>query len=226
MSETAQPVRFNFENVFEKTSGGVKSGITEHDLEEARRAAYAEGFSTAQAEAQKLAGNALSAMAVSLDAFCGELEKEISRLNREAGELALVIARKLARALLDREPLGEVTALIDEAISHIPSHTRIVVRVNDTVLDEVKSAIEKVPSSWISTGTIIFDGTPDVPVTDCRIEWADGQIIRDMGAMEDRIEQLFANHFSKRKPQPGKPADKGDNPADVAARKAPEGGDE
>src|SRR5579862_8108190 len=79
---------------------------------------HARGFAAAMTEARAGAEHrsaaALERIAARLDEFRQELAAAEARFETEAVAVAVAIAKKLAPALIEREPIAEIAALVSE----------------------------------------------------------------------------------------------------------------
>src|SRR5205807_905527 len=85
--------------------------VHEAALAEARATAYRDGVAAALAQSEARAAVALERIAAGLDALARQLAAIEARLEAEAVEVAVAVARKLAPELIAREPLAEIAAL-------------------------------------------------------------------------------------------------------------------
>src|SRR5262245_60929168 len=103
------PAKFMFDNDF---GPGAEAGkavpLAEHaaKLTEMEAAGYRIGFAAATAEAEQRAAAALERISVTLDELARGLSAIEMRLETEAVEVALAVARKLAPELIAHEPLA------------------------------------------------------------------------------------------------------------------------
>src|SRR5690242_1634278 len=118
MTMRPSPAKFLFDNDFAKTGGSKPAvAVAEHaaKIREAETAAHARGFAEAQAvaktEAPARAAAALERIAATLQSLDRNLAAVEKKLEAEAVEVAVAVARKLAPALVAREPLAEISAL-------------------------------------------------------------------------------------------------------------------
>jgi flagellar assembly protein FliH len=110
--------KFLFDVDFARDSGGDPAEpvitLAEHALKvtEAETAAYGRGFAAAQADATVESGrrmaDALERIATRLTVANDGLHAIETRLECEAVEVAVAVARKLAPALIAREPFAEI----------------------------------------------------------------------------------------------------------------------
>ena len=107
----------------------------------------------------------------------------------------MATAKKIASHLISREPAGEVTALIDSCLGPLRQAPHIVVRVDERDADGIKAEADRIAHERGFMGRLVILGEPDMASGDCRIEWADGGIVRDRQTTENEIERLIEMHF-------------------------------
>ncbi len=98
----------------------------------------------------------------------------------------MAVARKLAPTLIEREPFAEISALASSCFRELVAAPHIVVRINDSLYAAAREKLEDITRAHGYEGRLVVLGEPSVGVGDCRIEWADGGINRDVGASRQR----------------------------------------
>lgn len=184
-------------------------------LKEARAQGYREGFAAAQAEArseaQRSTTTSLERLASGLAALGPQLRDIEGRLEADAVEVAVAIAKKLVPTLIEREPLGEIMALVAGCLAHLTNAPHVVVRVNVAVYPEARERLEALVRTHGFDGRLVVLAEPDIRPGDCRVEWADGGMVRDRIAVELAIDEAVKNYLTARPrgPQPasGGPGD-------------------
>ena len=182
--------------------------LAEHErqLAAARTAAEAEGyrkgFAAAQAEAvadvQRRTAQALDRAAAGIDRLVAALNEVEARLEAEAVDVAVAVATRLAPELIAREPLAELAALVKDVIGNLLTTPHIVVRVNDAVYDAARERLTAIARSVGFDGRLIVLAEPHIKAGDCRIEWADGGVVRDRAATETRIAEAVGRYLAAR----------------------------
>src|SRR5690348_16009724 len=169
---------------------GEKPTITmvEHERRrvDAESQAYRKGFTAGEEQAQQEAAQriaaALSVIADGLGRLDSALATIETRLETEAVEVAVAVAAKLAPALLAREPLAEISALATECFHHLVSTPYVAVRVGPGIYDTARQKIEEISRARGFEGRLAVVPDEMLAAGDCRIEWADGGVIRDQSA--------------------------------------------
>jgi len=206
----AQPAKYLFDNEFEPAndgSGGYVSGVQRYsrgDIEAIRAEGFAEGFAAGRAEAEqdreRIISGALATIAETVPHLTGELVRESERLRDEARTLALTIARKIVPALMANNPYGDLDALLTEALAQLSSEPFIAVRVHESLVDEIRTRTDRIAAQNGFEGKLVLIGEPDVAPADCRIEWADGGIVRNVADTCAQIEEIVTRHIGAVKP--------------------------
>ena len=190
----------------EDFASGEKPTITmvEHERRraDAESQAYRSGFAAGQEQAQQEAAQriagALALIADGLGRLDGELTAIETRLEIEAVEVAVAVAAKLAPALISREPFVEISALATECFHHLVSTPHIFVRVGPTTYDVAKGKIEEIARARGFEGRLAVISDETLAAGDCRIEWADGGVVRDLAATTTAIDEMVGRYISAR----------------------------
>lgn len=170
---------------------------------EAETRGYRNGFQAAETEmkaetARRLAV-ALEQVGEMLTIMGQGLRGIEARLEAEAVDVARTVASKLAPALIAREPLAEINALAVDAFRQLLASPHVVVRVSDKIHDAAREKMEEISRQAGFEGRLVMLGEPDIAEGDCRIEWADGGIIRDRAATESVIAETVNRFIAARR---------------------------
>ena len=122
-----------------------------------------------------------------------------ARLECEAVEVAVAVARKLAPTLIVREPFAEISALASDCFRQLISAPHIVVRVNDAVYATAKEKLDDIARARTFEGRLVVLAEPDVALGDCRVEWADGGINRDSASANAVIGEAVTGYIGARR---------------------------
>jgi flagellar assembly protein FliH len=190
----------------EDFASGERPTITlvEHERRraDAESQAYRTGFAAGQEQAQQDTAQHIAAtlavIAEGLGRLDGALTAIETRLETEAVEVAVAVAAKLAPALIAREPFAEISALATESFHHLVSTPHVAVRVGPSVYDAVKEKIEEIARSLGFEGRLAVTPDESLEPGDCRIEWADGGIIRNQAATASAVDEMVGRYISAR----------------------------
>jgi flagellar assembly protein FliH len=195
--------------LFNTDFGPVKEAppkITPADHEaaiaEAEMRGYQRGMAAAEAqartEAERRTAAAFERIAGVLAGLAGEMKAIEGRLEAEAVGVAVAVAGKLAPALMAREPLAEIAALATECFSAFLTAPHVVVRVNRELYAAATERLDEIARGRGFEGRLVVLGEAEIAPGDCRIEWADGGIIRDRAAVAAAIDELVGRYAAAR----------------------------
>lgn len=194
------PAKFLFDNDFAAGGRGSKPTISlaEHaeKVAQAEAAAHARGFAEAQTKAEQRAAAALERISTQLQGLDRSLAAVQARLETEAVEVAVAVAKKLAPTLIAREPLAEISALAADCFRHLVASPHVVVRVSDALHTSARERLDEIIRRLGLDSRLVMLGEPEIAQGDCRIEWADGGISRDSGAIAAAIDQAVTRYIS------------------------------
>jgi flagellar assembly protein FliH len=163
------------------------------------RNGLAAGLAQANAESARRSAIALEQIAAALGAVAGSFTDVEARMETEAVEVAIAVARKLCAATISQDPLTETMALVADCMQHLVSTPHLVVRVNDAVYEQTKSGVEQIAHRYGFEGRLVILAEPEIAHGDCRIEWADGGIVLDRNATDARIAELVDQYMATRR---------------------------
>jgi flagellar assembly protein FliH len=171
----------------------------------AARRGYAEAQSDAKVDSDRRIAEALGRIAISLATAAEGLAAIETRLECEAVDVAVAVARKLAPALVAQEPFAEIAALARDCFRELVTAPHIAVRVNDAVYAAAREKLEDMVRAGSFQGRLVVLAEPDIAAGDCRIEWADGGINRDSAAADAAIRSAVASYVTARRSFAGAP---------------------
>jgi flagellar assembly protein FliH len=198
--------KFLFDTDF---AGGERQTISmaEHERRrsDAESVAYRNGFSAgeaqAKAEAEERIVAALRLIGEAMERMSRGLDGVEARLETEAVAVAVAVARKLAPALIAREPFAEIAALTTECFHHLVSAPHIAVRIGDASFEKAKAKLEEIAGGRGFEGRLSVLADAAIGPGDCRIEWADGGVNRDRAACEAAITDAVERYVAARAAQ-------------------------
>jgi flagellar assembly protein FliH len=164
--------------------------------------AYRDGFDAAQreakAESDRRAALALEEIGIAMKAIANCFSGIENRMETEAVDVAVAVARKLCSALIAGEPLGEITGLVSDCFSHLVSTPHLVVRINESLYEAARDRIEQLAKQSGFAGRLVILAEPEIETGDCRIEWADGGVVLERAAIEAKINELVGRYMASR----------------------------
>jgi len=203
----AAPAKFLFDTDFSAPDRSRERAATAAEVAQkvaaAEARAYRDGFDAGQreakAESDRRGALALEEIKIAMQAIASRYAGIETRMETEAVDVAVAVARKLCSALIAAEPLGEITGLVAECFSHLVATPHLVVRINDQLYDAAHQRIEQLAKASGFQGRLVILAEPEIATGDCRIEWADGGVVLERAAIEAKIEELVGRYVASRK---------------------------
>jgi flagellar assembly protein FliH len=172
-------------------------------LADARAKAYRDGFAAAQAELaadeRRRAAAALERIAAGVADLAQRFAAVEGRFEAEAVEVAVAVARKLASELISREPFADIAALARHCFTHLVGAPHVVVRINDALHGLAREALAEIARTHGFEGRLVVLAEPEIALGDCRIEWADGGVVRDRAMTEAAINEAVGRYAAARR---------------------------
>ena len=202
----AAPAKFMFDMDFAAPDKAREKPPSAADIAQkvasAEAKAYRDGFDAAQREAKvecdRRAALALEEIGIAFKGIASRFAGIETRMETEAVDVAVAVARKLCSELIATEPLGEITGLVKDCFSHLVSTPHLVVRISDSLYEEARERIEKLSKQSGFEGRLVILAEPSIPTGDCKIEWADGGVVLERAAIEAKINDLVGRYMASR----------------------------
>jgi len=202
----AAPAKFLFDMDFSAPDRMRERPATPAEIAQkiaaAESRAYRDGFDAAQreakAESDRRSALALEEIGINIKAIAQRFSGIETRMETEAVDVAVAVARKLCSTLIAAEPLGEITALVKDCFSHLVSTPHLVVRINESLYEAAHERIERMAKQSGFEGRLVILAEPEIGTGDCRIEWADGGVVLERAAIETKIDELVGRYIASR----------------------------
>ena len=211
MSTSATTARYLFDLDFdaehrikEEEQAEPTIGLYEHEAQmvalerRVRQEAHDAGHKQAMDEGAKALAQETQRLTGVATALLARLDEEIGAREERAVRIAISAAKKLARRLLDGEPIGEVELLFRQCLAPMFHASHLVVRMHADHVDAVRERLEGIASAQGFEGRLVFMGEEDLAPGDARIEWADGGLSRNQSALERTIDDLISGYLAAR----------------------------
>jgi flagellar assembly protein FliH len=201
----AAPAKFLFDTDFaapDRARERATQAEVAQKVAEAEARAYRSGYDAALREAKvesdRRSAQALQEIGNAIKGIAARYSGIESRMETEAVDVAVAVARKLATELIAREPLGEISALVADCFAQLVSTPHLVVRINDSLYEAAHTRIEALAKQSGFSGRLIILAEPSIQTGDCRIEWADGGVVLERAAIEAKISELVGRYIASR----------------------------
>ncbi len=160
-----------------------------------KQESYDQGFAAGQKaghDAQTAEQNGvLAALTAALETLGGQMDALRTERDRDTRALAVTMVRKLMPVLMEREGVEEIEALLAATLRDMAREPRLVVRTTPSQFDAVEERIKTLTAQLGYGGQVILLADKEVAKGDCRIEWADGGVVRDTQTTVQSIEQTL-----------------------------------
>jgi len=170
---------------------------SEAEVEQIRSAAHADGLRKGEAAALEKIENqrvaALTAIQKQLGAVGGQIAGLGAGLEKAASTLAFAIARIVAQDALQSNAMSAIEPILARCLGEISGAPRLVIEVHDSLVENVKARLEEMVETAGFAGRIRVAGGAAHPA-DCRVEWPEGGLERQMSAILDDLEYQFRAH--------------------------------
>ncbi|MGN6516204.1 MAG: hypothetical protein ACTHLR_10245 [Rhizomicrobium sp.] len=175
-----------------------KKAYSHAEIDQLCARAREQGMKAGQVRAQEaLAAGALDVV-TALSNVLEASAKDIEQVRAEAAAIALLAARKLARAALAALPQAEIETALREAMHQAIGEPRIVLRTAQGVADAISARLSEIAHDEGFDGRVQISGDPQLKNADCRIEWRGGGAERSEQAIESALNEIIARHFADR----------------------------
>ena len=200
------PAKFLFDLDFSAPDRSRERAASREEIERevaaAEARAYRNGFEAAQHEAaldnERRAAQAFADIGGAIRTIAAGFAGIELRMETEAVDVALAVARKLSGDLVAAEPLGEIVALVSDCFRHLVATPHLVVRLNDALYDRGRVELETLAKQSGFQGRLVILAEPDIAGGDCRIEWADGGVALERAAVEAKVNEMVGRYMASR----------------------------
>ena len=170
----------------------------DHEAEVARTRTEARnaGLAEAAAATETRTAEAAARIAECAERLLALADRECETLRRDASMLAIAAAKSIAGTLIDKQPLSEIEALVEACLAPLRNAPQLVVRLRAGEADALRERLGAIAERAGFTGRLVVLGEDNFAPGDCRIEWADGGIMRDRNKAIASIESTVARHFA------------------------------
>jgi flagellar assembly protein FliH len=202
----AAPAKFLFDMDFSAPDKSRERPATAAEVAQklaaAEARAYRDGYDAGQreakAESDRRTALALEEIRLAIQGIAARFAGVETRMETEAVDVAVAVARKLCSQLIAAEPLGEITGLVSDCFSHLVATPHLVVRINSQLYEAARGKIERQAAQSGFQGRLVILAEPEIATGDCRIEWADGGVVLERAAIEAKIDELVGRYMASR----------------------------
>jgi flagellar assembly protein FliH len=192
---TQQPKSFLFETEF-TSSGDVLSGpdrkyFSREETDQMAAKARVDGETKARQTAEAKGFASVDRIAAHLSPVAAQLAEVAETLRREAAELALIAARKIAGAALDRNGEEAAAEAIADVVRQLKSTPTVVVKIAPESIPQVERRMEQLRQKGFGM-RIHFVGDAKAKPGDWQVIWGEGSTGFSREGVEAALENVIA----------------------------------
>ncbi len=201
----ATPRKYLFDLSFDHASGPVavrfqrnptEPTFSRADLEAACAKAREEGHQAALTEAAASIDGRLAQAAETLVSSLASLAAREEELRREtetrAVELLRMVAAKAVPALVRKEPLADLEAMVVDCLREAADEPRIVLRVAPDLFEPMRRRLDSIAQGHGFAGKFVLLVDESIGPADGRLEWADGGAERNTARIARELDAALA----------------------------------
>lgn len=200
-----EPQKFKFDVEFRPEGDLISNAararqrkvFTQEELDHMLSRAREQGMKMGQVRAAEAVAAAVQQLCAIVRNSVDSAQHQVEDLRRDAAELALVCAKKLAHHALAALPEADIEDALREAVHQAITEPRIVLRASPAVIGSLKDKLEEIAHESGYEGRIVATAEPGMMAGDCRIEWRGGGAERSMEHLSEAIDEVIVRRFSQ-----------------------------
>jgi flagellar assembly protein FliH len=173
-----------------------KKAYTHDEIDQLCARAREQGMKAGQVRAQEAIAASAQDAVTALKTVLTRTAQDIEQVRAEAAAIAMMAAKKLARAALATLPQAEIETALRDAMHQALGEPRIVLRTAPGVADAISARLNDIAHDEGFDGRVQISGDPTLKGSDCRIEWRGGGAERSEQTIENTLQELIARHFA------------------------------
>lgn len=177
---------------------------SEDDLKAAEQKGYQRGFAEGmedgkrqldqqQAELQAQLQEHMEHFTKAVKPLFADYRKMVTGTRRQVPEIALAAARKVAGQALEDNAAAVIEEMALAAYQKLLHEPRITITLHESMADMLQGKLEALTAKLQTHNDIVILRDPDMPTSDCRIEWAKGEMERNTDQIWGKLEQAITN---------------------------------
>lgn len=173
----------------------------EEDVKAAEREGYKKGFlegqqdghkqaQTEQAEIDRKLSELFDGFAKGISALFADGSQLAAEIRQEMPKVAFTIARKVAGEALEKNAVGIIGDMALRCCETMVNEPKFTITVHESLGDTLEKRLKDLGAKLPATAEIIIQRSPELPLSDCRIEWTHGGMERNTAQMWQQIEKI------------------------------------
>jgi flagellar assembly protein FliH len=196
-------VKFTFDTHFDSAAQDARAearsrkSYSVEEIAQMKREAREEGRRDGDVRATQAVAASIGQVAAAVLSAIQAMDGEIEAIRSEAASLAVAASKRLAHAALAASPEAEIAEALQIALHQAIGEPRVVVKTSPELAQKIQAVANEIASAEGYEGRMQFIGDARLFNADCRIEWRGGGIERAQSALEQALDDLVAQRFSR-----------------------------
>jgi flagellar assembly protein FliH len=187
---SSSPTPFAFETEFAATGEVIKAPEPKYLSREDADKLAAKARSEGEARARQIGFASIDKVASHLSPVSVQLASIADTLRREAAELAMIVARKIAGAALDKDGEAIAADAIANAVRQLKGSPMVIISVAPDSIPQIERRLEQLRRHGIGA-TLQFVGDAKARPGDWTVSWGEGSTGFSRNAVEAAIEKAL-----------------------------------
>lgn len=166
------------------------------EIEAADRAGYergeAAGRAAAVAETARRQAEALERIGHGIAGAVAEVNRLAAAIEADALVFFEALARGLAGRAAAAQPLAAIADAAAEAFRHLRGIPHLAVRVHESLVEDADASLRAMARERGFEGRVIVIGSDELAPGDARLDWADGGIAAEQGAVDKAVAAILS----------------------------------
>jgi flagellar assembly protein FliH len=178
--------------------------FSEDQMLEAEREGYKKGFIAGELEGQKKAESEQAEVNVKLVAMVDQFAQSVApifenyrqmvmQLQADLPKVAFAIAQKVAGVALQENAVAIISDLAMRSVESLISEPELTIVAHEGFADTLENKLQELAKKLPAATQIIIVRDPDMPLSDCRIEWNNGSLARVTSQLWENVEKAISN---------------------------------
>jgi flagellar assembly protein FliH len=184
--------------------------FNETQLKTAEAASYKKGFldgieegkkqqDNEQATNDRLLMDGLECLLNNLTPIFADYRNTIVRAQQDLPKAALAIAKKVAEGALAENSAAAVEATALRCVEIMLGEPKLQITVHESLIEQVKKKVADVATRTELAKDVVVIGQNNLATTDCRMEWKDGALVRNVAKIWEDIARAIEGMSSSAK---------------------------
>jgi len=177
------PPVFNEEEMKVAERDGYKKGFLD-GTQESRNQAESE-----QAEVNRQLTGLVDRFSETILPLFNDYSQMLLQLKKDVPAAALAIARKVAGDALNENSHDIITGMAARYCETMMHEPKLTITVRETLADTLEAKLKEQAARLPANAHIVIVRDPDMPVTDCKIDWERGSMERNVEHVWQQVEK-------------------------------------